>query len=464
MLAPACASPFAGFKHVVVIVQENRTPDSLFYALCTNPGACSTSHGPNQYDIQTSNWLDKEATGGVIQPVAVPLANSYDLGHGHHDFVSMCDAAANTGACLMDGAANIPCTPAPNAPPCPPNPQFAYVDNSDGTLDPYLALATQYGWANYMFETNQGPSFPAHQFIFGGTSAPKAKDDEVGVFASENGKTGFEIGGCAAAPGTTVQLINSRGVENPKMQIFPCFEHRTVSDLLRAGGFSWRYYTSDPNSIWTAPNAIRHICLAKNESCIGPQWTKNVDLTSSDVLSDIAACNLRDVSWVIPTGQNSDHPGGNTGGGPSWVASVVNAIGGSGCADGSRSYWSDTAILVMWDDWGGWYDHEPPAILPAPEGGYQLGFRVPLIVISAYTPAGYIDNGRYDFGSVIRFIEHNFGMPEGSLNFADARADTDLTTFFNFNQRAREFRTVPSLFDANHFLNDTSPPLPPDSD
>jgi hypothetical protein len=80
----------------------------------------------------------------------------------------------------MDGAARIPCG-ARKGFTCPPNPQFKYVDNSTGILNPYLTLATQCGWANFMFQTNQGPSLPAHQFIFGGTSAPSRADDANGV-------------------------------------------------------------------------------------------------------------------------------------------------------------------------------------------------------------------------------------------------------------------------------------------
>ena len=79
----------------------------------------------------------------------------------------------------MDGAGDIPCSGT-----CATTPQFKFVDNSTGILDPYLELATQYGWANYMFQTNQGPSFPAHQFVFGGTSAPNAADDAAGIFAA----------------------------------------------------------------------------------------------------------------------------------------------------------------------------------------------------------------------------------------------------------------------------------------
>src|SRR5260370_9586167 len=87
----------------------------------------------------------------------------------------------------MDGAGDVSCLGT-----CLTQPQVRLVQNSSGgrrgILDPYLTLATQYGWANYMFQNNQGPSFPAHQFIFGGTSAPTAGEDHLGIFASENMK------------------------------------------------------------------------------------------------------------------------------------------------------------------------------------------------------------------------------------------------------------------------------------
>ncbi len=153
------------FKHVIVIFQENRTPDNLFFGLCSPPygtsNSCSTTPNASQYNIQTRDWLDKDVSSGKIEPAPVPLGNTYDLSHAHSAFIAMYDGGK------MDGAGNIRCSGS-----CLPNPQFRYVDNSSGILNPYLDLATQYGWANYMFQTNQGPSFPAHQFIFGGTSAP----------------------------------------------------------------------------------------------------------------------------------------------------------------------------------------------------------------------------------------------------------------------------------------------------
>jgi phospholipase C len=452
----------SSFQHIVVIFQENRTPDNLFQGLCTTPTLCSTTPTATQYNIQTSNWLDKHSSTGVTQPGPIALANAYDLSHAHSAFTAQCDKNTTTGACKMDGAGDVSCSGT-----CPTKPQFKFVDNSTGILNPYLTLATQYGWGNFMFQTNQGPSFPAHQFIFGATSAPTLTDDHNGTFASENMSGTGTGAGCIAQSGVLVQLIDSNGVENPSNKIFPCFEHDTVADLLDPRSITWRYYTPGASSIWTGPNAINHICQPSGGNCTGPDWVKNVDLKPADVLTDASSptCNLRQVTWVIPTGQNSDHAKSNTGGGPSWVASIVNAIGNSTCKnpDGT-SYWDTTAIFITWDDWGGWYDHEPPTFLAAPEGGYQLGFRVPLIVVSAFTPKGLINNNRHDFGSILRFIEHNFGIPEGALTFADQRATNDLTGFFNLTAAPRPFQTVPAAISAAAFLNDKSVPVDPDDD
>jgi phospholipase C len=460
----AAAQP-ANFEHIVVIFQENRTPDNLFQGLCVppfgSPASCSITPSASQYNIQTANWFDKTSATGVTKPALVPLANKYDLSHAHSAFVVQCDQAAN-GACRMDGAAGVSCSGK-----CMTKPQFRYVDNSANIVTPYLELATQYGWANYMFQTNQGPSFPAHQFIFGGTSAPSAADDAAGIFAAENmsasGPAGTgAIAGCIAPAGTTVKLITPTG-EN--QAIYPCFEHSTIPDILPAF-VTWRYYAPSAGSIWTAPNAIGHICQSTGPggSCVGSDWSANVDLKPADVLSDIANCKLRSITWVIPSGANSDHANSNDGGGPSWVTSIVNAIGASTTCDNNRGYWQNTAIVIAWDDWGGWYDHEPPTFVAQPGGDYQYGFRVPMIFVSAYTPAGYINNDRHDFGSILRFIEHNFGIQEGALNFADSRATNDLAGFYNFTLAPRAYQPIKTPKNAYFFLHDRRKPTDPDDD
>jgi phospholipase C len=123
--------------------------------------------------------------------------------------------------------------------------------------------------------------------------------------------------------------------------------------------------------------------------CTGGEWKTHLEFGTGAILSDISTkCDLRDVSWVIPDAVDSDHSGRLQGtGGPSWVAQIVNAVGLSTCKDGITPYWDDTAIIITWDDWGGWYDHVVPPIEADPkQRGFQLGFRVPLIFVSAYSP------------------------------------------------------------------------------
>jgi phospholipase C len=468
--APCLAlAQITAFQHIVIIVQENRTPDNLFQGLCTPPfgaaASCSASPQTGQYNIQTDNWLNENSPTGVTHPQALPLVSDYDLDHTHRGFLKMCDKDG-TGACTMAGAANVGCVVSPGLPPphppCPPNPQFKFVDNSSGILNPYLELATRYGWANYMFQTNQGSSFPAHQYIFGGTSAPTAADDAAGIFVADTNGTAQNLG-CTSPADLTAPLIEPSGEQH---RIYPCLDHETIPDLLPSN-FSWRYYSPDTGTIaiWNAPLAIAHICQSHGpgEPCTGPEWTDNVDSKPADVLKDIAACNLRSVSWVIPTGQNSDHATLTDGGGPSWVASIVNEIGSSTACDGGTGYWKNTAIFILWDDWGGWYDHEPARIRSTIQGDYERGFRVPLIVVSAYTPRHFISNRRLDFGSILRFIEHNFGITRGALNFADARSKRSGGGFFELNV-ARSFKIVDAPKTASFFLNDRRPALDPDDD
>lgn len=144
------------------------------------------------------------------------------------------------------------------------------------------------------------------------------------------------------------------------------------------------------------------------------------------------------------------------------MASIVNAVGNATQCDSGAGYWNNTAIVVTWDDWGGWYDHEAPTILPPPFGDYQYGFRVPFIFVSAYTQPGYINNDRLDFGSILRFLERNFNLPDKGLMFADKRASTDLTGFYDFTRTPRPFQQVSAQRSASFFLKDKRVQLDPD--
>jgi phospholipase C len=422
-------------KHIVIIVQENRTVDNLFHGL--------DAYLPTA-DIANSGTNSK---GQVIPLTAVPLAGDYDIDHSHAAFRLMYDNGK------MDGADLEKCFPYFGA--CPKNTAFHYVRRHD--VEPYFEMARNYGFANRMFQSNQGPSFPAHQFLFGGTSQPEAGSP---LFASGNSVGGS---GCAAPPTATVSMIDPAGRDNIRM--YPCFEHQTLADLLDAppkapgSPISWRYYTLSANHIWSAPDAIAHLCQPAGSPprCTDPHWTDgDIVLWPPQVLVDISQNALKTVSWVIPTGQDSDHPSSNNGGGPSWVASIVNAIGHS-------AYWNNTVIFVVWDDWGGWYDHVAPPI-DRSLSYYEYGFRVPLLVISPYTPQGYVSQKQHDFGSILRFVETAFDLgriPPG--NFVDARAD-DLGDFFDFSKPPRAFMTIRQNFPASRFLDRKRRMTDPDDD
>jgi phospholipase C len=153
----------------------------------------------------------------------------------------------------------------------------------------------------------------------------------------------------------------------------------------------------------------------------------------------------------------------------------VNAIGNNPkCAakttDAGQIYWENTAIVITWDDWGGWSDNQPAQYLsklPCKStdcmGDYQHGFRVPMIVVSAYTPPGFIRNEEHNFGSVLRMIEGINHLTEGQLGFADKRSATDLHEFFPLIE-PRAYHTVPAEKDANFFLTYTLEPIDPDDD
>jgi phospholipase C len=423
-------------QHVVVIFQENRTPDNLFQdQTLVSRGADIQNYGVN-------------SLGQKIVLTATALGTDYDLSHQHKAFLDMYDGGK------MDGADKIPVYCDTNAPPpCPPpNPWFQYVNPSE--VAPYFQLAETYTFGDRMFQTNQGPSFPAHQYIIAGTSVPSVGSS---LLVAENPVGGssnpFLHTGCIAPPEERVSLIDPSGSE--AQTIYPCFEHPTLTDSLNAAKISWRYYSPSAGIIWNAPNAIQHMCVPNATPpnatvCTGSDWTNNVVLQQTQVLTDIQNGTLAAVSWVIPNGQASDHAGGNAGSGPSWVASVVNAIGNS-------QYWSDTAIFITWDDWGGWYDHVAPPI----KNSYEYGFRVPLIVVSPYAKAAYVSHVTHHFGSILKYVEETFSL--SSLGYADADAD-DFSDCFDYNQTPLTFHTIAAPMDAQHFLEDTTPPTAPDND
>lgn len=494
-------------QHVIIIIQENRTPDNLFNGL---PGADTVTSG-----------LDHN--GNVVPLHPVNMVVRYDISHSHADFLT----EYNNGA--MNGFDSVPIiakaspslspsptpsptptssptpspsptptpvptdtptplptdtptpaptdtptpvptdtptplptdspTPAPTNTPTPvptdtptpcsgcakaqsavralwtpkptPTPKpvpisttaYGYIPQSQ--VQPYFTMAQTYAFGDRMFQTNSGPSFPAHLYLISGTAATDSTDTLSAMDNPGSSSKSF-WGGCDSKAGVTVRLIN-RVTNNQSQRMFPCFDHTTLMDSLDGVGASWRYYQPQLGpGLWMSPDAISHIRY-------GPDYA-NVVTPTTQILTDIKNGALPSVSWAIPTFPQSDHANATNGSGPSYVASIVNAVGNS-------QYWNSTAIIVLWDDWGGWYDH----VAPPQYNYYELGFRVPLIVISPYARHGYVSHVQHEFGSILNFIEETFGIPCrgappncGALGFTDLRAD-DLGDMFDFTQTPQPF-------------------------
>jgi phospholipase C len=387
--AAAFAKPI---QHVVIIFQENRTPDNLFRGL---PGADTN---PN------------------IKLTQIPLASDKDIDHTHAGFLNEFEHG-------FRGLA------------------LSYVKRAD--VQPYFSMAEQYAFADRMFQTNEGPSFPAHQYIVSGTSTITQGSP---LRAAEGpilpGLPSLKAGGCDSPAGTTVALIDPSGSESQKA--FPCFERPALTDLLQAKGLSWRYYQFYVGSgMWNALDAIKHVRDSQD-------YQTNVIAPSATFLTDIGTKGLASVTWITPSGAASDHSPETDGSGPSWVAAVVNAIGKS-------KYWGSTAIFLTWDDWGGWYDHVPPKQL----NSYELGFRVPLVIVSPYAKKGCVSHVDHEFGSILKFAEETFSL--GSLGTTDVRSD-DLSDCFDFTQKPRAFKKIPAPLPPSHFLKQPAVDVPPDDD
>jgi phospholipase C len=434
-----------------------------------------------------------------------------DMYHLHSTFVQECDIDPVLFQCRNDGFWQI----------SPNNGAYGYVlnpavTNYDGSaghlLDPYLTLAKEYGWANYMYQTNQGPSYPSHLFLFAGTSALTNQDDADSIFVSENNGSA-DGSGCIMQDATAkthawnriIQPVNGSGLDcffsdansvqeclvyNNNAETYCTNPNNMATTVLDPNSISWKYYAPSPGTIWTAPNAIQSICQPElNKAgqlyCTGEEWAAKVDVANhgTDILRDIADCRLAQVSWVMPDGAWSDHAGPKVGlvpYGPSWVAAIINAIGNNptcaaGTPDAGQKYWDNTVIVVTWDDWGGWADNQPPKLLgglpcifttpatPCP-GDYQYGYRVPLLVVSAYTPRGVISNSLHDYGSILRMIEGINHLPEGMMGNADARATNDLRVFFSAHQPPRPYLTVVGVVDAKYFTSYVGTAIEPDDD
>jgi phospholipase C len=362
--------------HIVLLVKENRSFDQMFG---TYPG------------------VDGAHTAVMSNGTTVPLAPGRDRANPDpaHDYYAAL-LAMNKGK--MNRFDLIP---------------GAYSDDgflqslsqqNEQTIPNYWSYASHFTLADHFFSTVAGPSYPNHFFTIGADN-----DDLVG--SPINPKVPSPTWGCDAPPGTFVQRLLS---PTKSQFVPPCFNFATLQDTLDAAHVSWKYYAPQyPQNgyLWSTFNSIKKV----RQSAL---WQQHV-VPEAQFLADAAQNKLPAVSWVVANWYESDHPlGGSLCTGENRSVAIVNAVMRSAA-------WSSTAILMVWDDFGGFYDHVPP-----PKNGLTgWGPRVPFIVISPYARQQYIDHKTYDLTSMVRFVETRFNLP--ALGQRDAAADP-LTGAFDF--------------------------------
>jgi len=391
-------------KHVIVIMQENRSFDSYFG---TYPGADGIPMRNGQPAVCVPDPRTKQCQRPYVDHADVngggPHAwfnSSADVNGGKmNGFVAQAEGA-------MRGCND------PTDPVCVPNSVpdvMGYHVGSD--IPNYWTYAKDFVLQDHMFEPTASWSLPAHLFEVSEWSAycpnhrPSSCVNASGLPGLPPDFSGGPITGSGSTP--------------------PIYAWTDLTYLLHHNGVSWGYYVvtgSEPDcendaALSCAPvqqnantpgiwNPLPYFDTVKADGQLG-------NIQSVDRFYAAAkAGDLPAVSWVVPSGEVSEHPDAPVSFGQSYVTSLVNAVMTS-------PEWDSTAIFLSWDDWGGFYDHVVPPVVD--QNGY--GLRVPGIVISPYAKSGYVDHQILSFDAYDKFIEDDFLHGERLDPATDGRPD-----------------------------------------
>jgi phospholipase C len=361
-------------KHIVFIVKENRSFDHYFG---TFPGANGATSG--------------KLSNGTTMALGHTPDQARDIGHDWYSAKEVIDSG-KMDRFDLNYAANLG------------GDYLAYTQLTESDIPNYFAYAKAFVLADAMFSSEHGPSLPNHIY----TIAASAE----GVISVPNlDSPNFSWGCDSDVAAMTVQVIDPAGNITDQ---FPCFDFQTLGDQMDSAGVSWKYYApgfGQRGYTFSVYNDVRHIRY-------GSDWTTNV-VPEGQFITDALAGNLPSVSWLV-TGIASEHPPNSSCYGENWTVNQVNAV-----MQGPD--WASTAIFIMWDDFGGFYDHVAPPQIDQ----FGLGPRVPLLIISPYARAGYIAHKRYEGSTVLKYMEEVFNIP--SLGLRDFTANDPIDSF-NYSQ------------------------------
>ncbi len=387
--------------HVVIIMMENHAFDNYFGTYCPARSAyCMSPVNGEPAGLCVPKNPSNPALG-CVKPYYLGISGMYthDLAHTWNSTHEAINGGAMNGFYQAEASGNLP---------------FGHFGG--GAIPIYWDLAEEYGLGDYFFSSVASYSLPNHWYLV----ADKPPANGVNLSTPTNGHQ------TAAYKHTYLNQANNT---------------RTVEDLLNASpSVTWKYYD------WALPTYGHSIAGGWGEIGAYNYWNPlaadHLSYTSSfdqhfvnrtDFFSDAANGTLPDISWVIPADTFSDHPQlGNISAGESFVANLVDAVEES-------PDWSSTAIFLTWDEYGGWYD----GVAPPTVSSLGLGLRVPLLVISPYTPLGTVVGSLGDFQSLLHFVEWRFKL--GCLGAVDCQAPLPFG-YFNFNQTAR----APIIFPTNY--------------
>jgi phospholipase C len=422
-------------KHVVVVMQENRSFDSYFG---TFPGADGIPMAAGAPSVCVP-----DPVGGCQRP----FHDTADVnGGGPHGQVN---AAADIDGGKMDGfvgqaqKAKQGCTD-PNNPACANGGTrtdvMGYHDGGD--IPNYWAYARNFVLQDHMFEPNASWSLPEHLFEVSEWSAHCTTHDQ---------------------PQSCTNALQNPG--NPpdfnagkkKAGVAPIYAWTDLTYLLHRDGVSWGYYVvagtepdcRDDEAVDCAPvkqnaktpgiwNPLPYFDTVRTDGQLG-----NIQ-SVQNFYAAAKAGSLPAVSWIAPSGDVSEHPPAKVTAGQTYVTSLINAV-----MNGPD--WASTAIFLAWDDWGGFYDHVTPPAVDA--NGY--GLRVPGLVISPYARTGYIDHQTLSFDAYDKLIEdlflHGQRLDPASDGRPDPRPDVrenaavlgNLLSDFDFTQKPRPALPLP---------------------
>ena len=379
--AVAARNGLSKIRHVVVIIQENRSFDSYFGTFPGADGIPRRACVPNGLGTCVRPFHDpRDVNSGGAHG---PLAGIRDVNGGRMD-----------GFIRVSRAALIrKCRPRPRSPACRSLDHPDVMGYHDAREIPnYWAYAKAFVLQDHMFESNWGWSLPAHLWLVSGWSARCGRPAVASTCRSN-------LGGPGTGPSSTL-------ARHPHG---PAYGWTDLTYLLHAQQVSWAYYVTrgatpdcetGPIGCYTrlsgkhTPgmwNPLPDFVTVRNDHQV-----RNVEPLSR-FYAAAARGRLPSVSWVMPAYAESDHPGASLRTGQAWVSSIVDAV--------MRSRdWKSSAILLAWDDWGGFYDHVAPPRVD--RNGY--GLRVPGLLISPYARRGYVDHQTLSFDAYLKFIEDVF--------------------------------------------------------